>query len=127
MGHIAPQDGRDSTGLGRWRLLRQPQHTTETAKFLTGLGLGIGVAGDGEVEFLEAVGRPELTVLRTLERGAAGLLGERVGVERGTAVLVGVVDRRPPGRELETIAIEGLFNRRDARPASSANQQLPEG
>src|SRR4029079_1898711 len=78
----------------------------EAAEARSGLGADVGVAGLVEHELAEARAGAERAVLRSLERRRQLRLGERVGVELGAAVELGVVDGDPAGLEYLAEAVE---------------------
>ncbi len=82
--------------------LGELEHRAPAAVFGVRGRARVGVAGFVEVELAEVRTRPELSVLRSLERGRASLLRRRIRIERQSAgVGRGVVDRHP-------VSVEGL-------------------
>ena len=110
---VTLEDNRDAAGISRRLLLGQAHDAAEPTVFKASFGLDVGVAGDREIELLEAGSGTELTVFRALERRTASGLGRRIGVERRRAVLVGVVDGGPAGREFVVVAVKYLLDGRE--------------
>src|SRR5262249_1443820 len=84
----------------------QPENRSEAAKFGAGFGELVGVAGGVEDELGEIAAGAELAVLGTLERGAAGGLGQRVCVVRREAVGRGVGAGDPGGGEEIAVGVQ---------------------
>ena len=85
----------------------------------------VRVAGLVEVELSEAGAGTETSVLRALERGPVGCLGERVRVERRVPVDRGVVDRHPVRLERRAVDVQrGLVRRLQRRLGRLCDRML---
>src|SRR5262245_22093847 len=108
VGDVAPvEDGQPPVNHGRVGL-GQFENGAETAESDARLSERVGVAGLVEEEFCEVGARPELAVLRPLERRRVIRLRQRVGVERGGAINGGVVDSDPAGDENLPVGVQVL-------------------